>query len=58
MYRWADRWMEGVTQMLEWVNKGKIKYRETVTEGFENAPQAFIDLLNGKNIGKSVVKLI
>lgn len=44
--------------MLEWVNKGKIKYRETVTEGFENAPQAFIDLLNGKNIGKSVVKLI
>ena len=57
VYRWADRWMEGVVQMLEWVKEGKLKYRETVTDGFENAPQAFIDLLNGKNIGKSVVKL-
>nr|CAD7413162.1 unnamed protein product [Timema poppensis] len=35
---------------------GKIKYQETVTEGFENMPQAFIGTLRGANFGKSIVK--
>jgi prostaglandin reductase 1 len=57
VYRWADRWMEGIQQNLKWIQEGKIKYRETITEGFENMPQAFIDLLRGKNFGKAVVKV-
>jgi NADPH-dependent curcumin reductase CurA len=36
---------------------GKLKYRETVVEGIENAPRAFLELLRGGNIGKMVVKL-
>lgn len=40
-----------------WLKEGKIKYRESVAEGVENAPQAFIDVLSGKNFGKQVVKL-
>lgn len=40
-----------------WLKEGKIKYRESVAEGIENAPQAFIDMLSGKNFGKQVVKL-
>jgi prostaglandin reductase 1 len=56
VHRWIDRWMEGVTQMLEWINSGKIKTEETVTEGFQNMPQAFIDMLNGNNTGKAIVK--
>nr|CAD7577525.1 unnamed protein product [Timema californicum] len=40
--------MEGFT--------GKLKYRETVTEGFENMPKAFIGMLRGENTGKAVVK--
>lgn len=57
VYRWADRWMEGITQIMEMIHEGKVKYRETITEGFENMPQAFIDVLDGKNYGKAVVKV-
>lgn len=57
VHRWNDRWMEGVSQLLQWVKDGKIKYKETVTEGFENMPKAFIDMLKGGNTGKAVVKV-
>ncbi len=40
-----------------WLKDGKLKYRETVVEGIENAPQAFIDMLKGRNTGKQIVKL-
>jgi len=36
---------------------GDVQYRETVTEGFENAPEAFMGLFEGVNIGKQVVKV-
>jgi prostaglandin reductase 1 len=55
--RWADSWMEGIKQNLKWIKEGHIKYRETVTEGFENQPKAFIEMLEGKNFGKAVVKV-
>lgn len=57
-YRWIDQWMsEGMFQMLSWIQEGKIKYHETITEGFENTSQAFIDMMNGSNIGKAIVKV-
>jgi NADPH-dependent curcumin reductase CurA len=40
-----------------WLRAGKIKYREDVVAGLENAPEAFIGLLQGKNFGKLVVKV-
>jgi len=40
-----------------WLKEGKLKYRESIAEGIENAPQAFIDMLQGKNFGKQVVRL-
>ncbi|CAG0893161.1 unnamed protein product [Darwinula stevensoni] len=55
--RWMDRWNEGVQQMAEWVKEGRLKYRETVTAGFEKTPEAFIDMLKGGNTGKAVVKV-
>jgi NADPH-dependent curcumin reductase CurA len=41
--------------MSTWLEEGKIKYREDIVEGLENAPQAFIGLLEGKNFGKLVI---
>ena len=43
--------------MTSWIIEKKIKWKETIVEGIENAPNAFIDLLNGKNIGKMIVKV-
>lgn len=54
--RWMSRWMEGLSQMTKWIQEGKIKVRETYTDGFENMPQAFIDMLNGVNTGKAIIK--
>lgn len=57
VWRWSDRWMEGITEMAKLVENGKLKYHETVTNGFENTPQAFIEMLRGKNYGKAIVKV-
>ena len=43
--------------MVEWLRAGKIKYREHVVQGLESAPEAFLDLLAGRNFGKVVVAL-
>lgn len=44
-------------QMARWIKEGKIQYREQVTDGLENAPQALIGLLEGKNFGKVVIRV-
>lgn len=44
-------------QLAKWMEEGKLTYSETVVEGFENIPQAFIDLFDGKNKGKMIVKI-
>lgn len=55
-WRFTDKWFEGIAQLLKWIDEGKIKYQETETVGFRNLPQAFIDMLRGKNLGKAIVK--
>ena len=54
---YAARFSEGVAQLAQWLAAGKLKYAETVVEGFENTPQAFIGLFTGENLGKQIVKV-
>ena len=52
---YGDSFDEFSKNMTGWLDEGKIKYREDVVDGLENAPQAFIGQLQGKNFGKLVV---
>jgi NADPH-dependent curcumin reductase CurA len=54
---YAPRFGEAIPRLARWVMNGDIRYRETVTEGLENAPRAFIGMLNGENRGKALVKV-
>ena len=46
-----------IQQLGSWLSQGKLKYKETVVKGFENTPQAFIDIFEGKNKGKMIVEV-
>lgn len=48
---------EYVTKAAQWLAEGKLRYRETVVQGIENAPAAFIDMLKGNKVGKQIVQL-
>jgi NADPH-dependent curcumin reductase CurA len=50
-------YQEFAGEMANWVKSGRIKYREDVIDGLENAPEAFIGLLNGENFGKRVIRV-
>ncbi|MTI20102.1 NADP-dependent oxidoreductase [Fulvivirga sp. RKSG066] len=54
---YAEKFKEGVQQLASWMQSGDLTYTETMVEGFDNIPQAFIDLFDGKNEGKMVVKV-
>lgn len=56
IYDHVDRMDEFRAQMSEWIRAGLIRFPETVTEGFESLPEAFVGVLEGRNIGKSLVK--
>jgi NADPH-dependent curcumin reductase CurA len=53
----ADRFPDFAREVGGWLRQGKIHYRETVVEGIEQAPEAFIGLLRGENVGKMLVRL-
>jgi hypothetical protein len=57
IFDYANRYNEGLRQLSEWVKQGKIRYRERIAEGIENAPKAFLEMMQGKNIGKQLVRL-
>ena len=54
---YTHRFGEAVPRLARWVASGEVRYRETVTDGLENAPRAFIGMLNGENRGKALVRV-
>ena len=57
VFDWKDRYEEALADLGARVAGGKLRYRESIVEGLENAPRGLIDLLAGKNFGKQLVKL-
>lgn len=54
---WSDEWEMATKKILDLIIEGKILYKETITNGFENSPQALRDVLTGKNFGKQIIKI-
>jgi NADPH:quinone reductase len=54
---YVHRYEEAAVRLAKWVAEGKIRWTEHVTEGLENAPKAFIGMLNGENRGKALIKV-
>ena len=52
-----DKAPQFFTEMGKWISQGNIKWKETIVDGIENAPQAFIGLFRGENLGKMIVKV-
>ncbi len=57
VFDWQRRYPEANQALLDLVLAGKLKYRESVVQGLENAPKGLIGLLKGENFGKQIVKL-
>ena len=53
-----EHWPEALKELGGLVATGKLKFRESIAQGIESAPEAFLGLLSGKNFGKQLVKLI
>ncbi len=57
VYDFRERFPEAQQALARWLDAGALRVRETVVEGFENAPKAFLGLFSGANIGKMIVKV-
>ena len=57
VFDWKDRYGEALKGLSGYLAEGKLKYRESIVEGIDNAPKGFIALLKGENFGKQLVKL-
>ncbi|KJE92543.1 hypothetical protein CAOG_03489 [Capsaspora owczarzaki ATCC 30864] len=53
---YVDRMDEMLPVMIDWLNSGKLKYEQTVVDGFEQLPSALNALFHGKNVGKMLVR--
>jgi NADPH-dependent curcumin reductase len=54
---YRQQWDQARAELEELVATGRLRYRETIARGIENAPEAFIGMLHGRNIGKQLVQL-
>ena len=57
VFDWEERYGEAIEALAKHLAAGKLKYRESIVEGLDNAPKGLIGLLKGENFGKQLVKL-
>jgi hypothetical protein len=53
-----ELWPRAKAELAGWLKAGRLRYRESIAQGLEAAPAAFIGMLKGQNFGKQLVKLI
>jgi hypothetical protein len=58
VFDWKDRYGEALEGLADLVAAGKLKYRESIVEGLDNAPRALMGLLKGENFGKQLVRIV
>ena len=56
--QYRDLWDQARAELEALVTSGRLRYRETIAHGIESAPEAFIGMLNGHNVGKQLVSLV
>jgi len=57
IFDYVERYKEGIAQLAQWLKEGRLKYKEDITPGLENAPRRLIGLLEGENFGKTLIKV-
>ena len=57
VHSYSNRYQEGLDRMSKWIEEGKLKYKEFIVPGIENAPKTFLGMLNGENFGKTLIKV-
>jgi NADPH-dependent curcumin reductase CurA len=57
VFDWKDRYGEALAPLARHIAEGKLKYRESIVDGLDNAPRALIGLLKGENFGKQLVRI-
>jgi hypothetical protein len=57
VFDWWHRRQDALKRLAAWQQAGKIRYKEDVLDGIERMPEAFLRLLQGKNLGKQIVKI-
>ena len=57
VFEWQEQYLKATAQLGKWIREGRLKYRESIGEGLENAPALFRGMLKGRNFGKQLVKI-
>ena len=57
VYDFEEDFSEGIDYLVNLKNKNKLIFKETIVDGFENAPSAFLKLFSGENFGKLLIKV-
>ena len=54
---WLQEWPQGIARMANWLKNGEIAFKEDISNGLESAPKVMMDMLDGQNFGKALVKI-
>ena len=57
VFAYEAQYDKALNRISKWIKAGKLKYREDIVEGISNAPKTFIGMLQGENLGKTLIKV-